>query len=139
MWTCSLCHRSFKHNNQHHYCTDKTVSDFFAGKSETSLNLFDCIISKLEEFGAIKIHATKSMLVISAEVGFAYIIAMGKNFIDVVLPFKEPFEDNLCFRKIALVPGSNQYNHHLRIMLPEDINEEVLSYLKRAYGEGKNI
>lgn len=139
MWTCSLCNRSFKNTDQQHYCSDKTVGDFLAGKTETALQLFEHLISRLEEIGPIRLHATKSMLIISADVGFAYVIALGKNFVDLVLPFKKHFEDNLCFRKIALVPGSNDYNHHLRLMLPEDINEEVLSYLKKAYANGKKL
>lgn len=139
MWTCSLCNRSFKNSNQRHYCSDKTVSDFLAGKAETALQLFENLMSRLEKIGPIRLHATKSMLIISADVGFAYIIAVGKNFVDIVLPFKKHFEDNLCFRKVALVPGSNQYNHHLRMMQTEDINEEAFSYLKQAYANGKKL
>lgn len=139
MWTCVLCNRSFKKNNQIHYCSDQTVGNFLAGKTETAINLFDHLIARFEEIGAIKLHATKSMIVISADIRFAYIIALGKNFVDVVLPFKEPFDDNLCFRKIGLVPGTNDYNHHLRIMFTDDINEEVFDYLKKAYANGKNL
>lgn len=139
MWNCPACNRPFKNKNQKHYCGDKTVGDFLIGKTETALQLFDCLIAKLEEIGPIKLHATKSMIVISADVKFAYIINLGKTFIDIVLPFKEPFDDNLCFRKIALVPGTNDYNHHLRLMFTEDINEEVFDYLKKAYAEGKNL
>ena len=139
MWTCSLCNRSFKNSNQHHYCKDKTVGDFLIGKTETALQLFEHLITRLEEIGPFRLHATKSMLIISADVGFAYIIAVGKNFVDIVLPFKKHFEDNLCFGKVALVPGSNQYNHHLRIMQTEDINEKVFSYLKQAYANGKKL
>ena len=139
MWTCQSCNRSFKNTNQAHYCGDKTVGDFLIGKSDVSLVLFDTLISKLEEFGPVKLHATKSMIVISAKIRFAYIINLGKTFIDVVLPFKALYEENLCFRKVALVPGSNDYNHHLRLMYSEDINQEVIHYLKKAYENGKNL
>lgn len=139
MWNCPTCIRSFKNTNQQHYCGDKTVGDFLIGKTETALNLFDFFIAKLEEIGAIKLYATKSMIIISADVKFAYIIALGRNFIDVVLPFKEPFDDNLCFRKITLVPGTNDYNHHLRLVFGEDINDVVFNYLRKAYANGKNL
>jgi hypothetical protein len=139
MWTCSLCNHSFSNNNQQHYCTNKTVGEYLAGKTVVSLGIFVHLISKFEEIGPIQLQATKSMIVISADIKFAYIIAVGKNFVDLVLPFKKHFEDNLCFRKVALVPGSNDYNHHLRIMHPEDINEEVFDYLKLAYANGKKL
>lgn len=125
--------------NQKPFHIDRSVNSFLSGKSETSVFLFEHLMNSFESIGSIHLHATKSMIVISADSGFAYVIAMGKNFIDVVLPFKELFEDNLCFKKIARVPGTNDYNHHLRIMLPEDLNEEVLNYLKKAYANGKNI
>ena len=139
MWICPLCNRSFKNHNQHHYCGDQDLSEFLKGKTAVTLALFDQLISRFDEIGPIKLHATKSMIVISSVTRFAYIIQLGKSFIDIVLPFKEPFEDNLCFRKIALVPGSADYNHHLRLMFIEDINEEVLAYLQKAYANGKTV
>lgn len=139
MWTCETCNRSFKNINQNHYCGQQDVNNFLAGKTEHTLMLFDEIISAFRSIGPISLSATKSMIVISADLAFAYIIKMGKNFIDIVLPFSQPFNDNLCFRKIALVPGSAQYNHHLRIILPEDLNQEVNEYFKRAYANGKDI
>ena len=139
MWTCSFCNRSFNLQNQHHYCGDETVAHFLRGKSETALILFDQLISSFEEIGPIKLHATKSMIVISSNKGFAYITQFGKNFMDVVMPFKELYEDNLCFRKMVLVPGSDDYNHHLRLMHTNDVNEEVIYYLKKAYANGKNL
>lgn len=139
MWTCPLCSRPFKQTNQQHYCGDRTVGDFLKGKSDVSLALFDQLLVKLAEIGPIQLHATKSMIVLSAVTRFAFVINLGRNFVDIVLPFSEPYYDNLCFRKIGQVPGSNQYNHHLRIMFAEDLNEEVLGYLQKAYANGKNV
>jgi len=139
MYTCPLCQRSFKQHNQNHYCANKNVADFLTGKSDTALALFDHLMVSLQEIGPIKIHATKSMLVISSELAFAYIITLGKSFVDVVLPFKQPYLENLCFRKVGQIPGTNTYNHHLRIMYREDLNEEVMHYLQKAYANGKSL
>lgn len=139
MWTCPLCSRPFKQTNQQHYCSDKTVANFLNGKSGTALALFYHLLATLTDFGPIQLHATKSMIVLSAVTRFAFVIGLGKSFIDIVLPFDEPYHDNLCFRKVGQVPGSNQYNHHLRLMFAEDINEEVLKYLQKAYANGKNV
>jgi len=63
----------------------------------------------------------------------AYITQLGKNFIHVVFPFEQSYDDNLCFQKIAQVPGDDkQYNHHLRILSKEDINDEVKKFMKLA-------
>jgi hypothetical protein len=63
----------------------------------------------------------------------AYITQLGKNFIHVVFPFKERFEDNLCFQKIAQVPGELQFNHHFRMLHKDDLNDEARKFMKMAY------
>ena len=77
------------------------------------------------------------MISIGARTRFAYVIQLGKNFVDVVFPFKQAYIDNLCFNKIKPVPGSDDYNHHLRIYFKEDINEEVRMYMKMAFENGR--
>jgi len=139
MWACNNCNREFIKANQKHYCGAQNIDDFLIGKTDYTVTLFEHLVAKFEEIGPISLHATKSMIVFSRDKGFAYVINLGKNFVDVVLPFKEPYVDNLCFRKIALVPRSTDYNHHLRIIMPEDINEEVFDYMKKAYAYGKNL
>lgn len=139
MYTCPQCLRSFKQTNQKHFCANKSVGNFIAGKTETSLALFDKFTAKLQEIGPIKIHATKSMLVISSHLAFAYVITLGKAFVDVVLPFNEANTDNYCFRKIGQIPGTNTFNHHLRLMYAADLNDEVCYYLRKAYANGKNV
>ncbi len=139
MWTCPLCSRSFKSTDQIHYCGDNTVGGFLLAKTDVSLELFDYLILRFEQIGPIKLYATKSMIVIAHKIKFAYIINLGKSFVDIVLPFKQAYTDNFCFRKIALVPGSDDYNHHLRLMHVDDINEEVFNYMKLAYDNGKGV
>ena len=77
------------------------------------------------------------MIAFKARKNFAYIIRLGKNYIDIVLPFKTAYVDNLCFIKIAQVPGTSDFNHHLRIYNIDDINDEVKHYMKLAYASGK--
>lgn len=71
----------------------------------------------------------------------AWVTAIGKNFVHVVFPFTKPYEDNLCFQKIAQVPGDTlQYNHHFRMLAKEDVNGEVKRFMWLAYnGESGTI
>lgn len=115
---------------------DNSLSEFLKGKSPHVLELFNHFVSSYHQIGDIKLCATKTMIVFSSRINFAYIIQFGKNFIDVVFPFKQPYEDNMCFQKIKLVPGSDDYNHHLRIYYKEDINDEVLMYMSMALKNG---
>lgn len=116
-----------------------TISDFMLGKNEYSVQLCQYFIKVYIEMGEINPHATKTMIAFKADKNFAYIIRLGKNYLDIVLPFKKVYSDNLCFSKIVKVPGSLDYNHHLRLYSIDDINEEVKHYMKLAYANGKGI
>jgi len=136
MWTCPLCNQQFVNTNQVHSCNDKVLSDFLKGKSENTISLFWHFIHEYKRVGEVTIHPTKSMIAIAAKKRIAYIIKIGKDFIDIVFPFEEAYNDNLCFHKIAKVPGQQQFNHHFRMYSNEDINEEVISYMKLAFNKG---
>ena len=133
MWTCPICSQKFVRNNQNHSCKDKELSDFLHGKSEHTLSLFWHFIECYQEIGKVTVHPTKSMIALAAKTRLAYITRLGKDFMDVSFPFDQPYNDNLCFARIAQVPGTNQYNHHFRMMNREDVNKEVKKYMKLAY------
>jgi Domain of unknown function (DUF5655) len=136
MWICPLCNQQFEHTNQVHSCREKELVDFLNGKSDHTIELFDHLVKEYQQIGDVKVHPLKSMISFAARTRFAYVIQLGKNFVDVVFPFKQPYADNLCFNKIKPVPGSDDYNHHLRLYFKEDINEEVKMYMKMAYENG---
>lgn len=116
----------------------KNVSGFLNGKSEHTLLLFDHFITQFEKIGPITIEPTKTMIGISnSNKRIAWVTQLGKNFMHVVFPFKKLYDDNLCFQKMAQVPGQKQFNHHFRMLQPEDLNKEVLGFMKLAYKEEK--
>ena len=88
--------------------------------------------------GDITVEPTKTMIGISnAHKRVAWVTQLGKNFIHVVFPFKQAYLDNLCFQKVGQVPGQNQVNHHLRVLSIDDINDEVLGFMRMAFHEEK--
>ena len=116
--------------------TDKTIADFLSGKSPHTIELYHHFISMFQTIGIAEISAAKTMIGISnAHKRIAWVTQLGKNFIHIVFPFKAPHEDNLCFTKIVQVPGTEQFNHHFRMLFTADINDEVLHYMQLAYDE----
>ncbi|OOQ59716.1 DUF5655 domain-containing protein [Mucilaginibacter pedocola] len=112
------------------------LSAFLTGKSEHTLMLFHHFIAVFKTIGDIKVEATKSMIGISNNhKRIAWVTQLGRNFVHVVFPFKQEYPDNLCFQKIAQVPGQEQYNHHFRMLQAEDLNEEVMEFMRLAYQE----
>jgi len=117
---------------------EKMLEDFLKWKSDYVLALFQHFVKEYQRIGKVTAHPAKTMIgVATSRKRIAYITQFGKNFIHVVFPFEQPYRDNLCFQKIARVPGDDkQFNHHLRILTKEDINEEVKRFMKLAYTLG---
>jgi len=120
---------------------NKELQSFLNGKSELSLQLLEEFIKQYKKIGNISIHPAKTMIgIANSKKRIAWITQIGKNFIHVVFPFRQPYQDNLCFLKIAQVPGDgSQFNHHFRMYFKEDINEEVMQFMRLAFNEEKNI
>jgi len=113
---------------------ESDLQQFLAGKSEYTLALFDHFVTEFQKIGPVTVHPAKSMIgIANSHKRIAYITQLGKNFIHVVFPFKERYEDNLCFQKIAKVPGDIQQNHHFRMLQKEDVNDEVREFMQLAY------
>jgi hypothetical protein len=115
-----------------------SLNNFLHGKSELTLSLFHHFIEEYKKIGPVTIHPAKTMIGIATpRKRIAYITQLGKNFIHVVFPFENPFPDNLCFQKIAQVPGdAKQFNHHFRMLATEDVNDEVKKFMKLAFTLG---
>ena len=113
----------------------KQLAAFLTGKSEHTLLLLDHFVEQYKTLGDITLYPAKTMIGISnGDKRIAWITQLGKNFIHVVFPFKKEYPDNLCFQKIAQVPGdAHQFNHHFRMYTVEDVNEEVLQYMLMAF------
>ena len=117
--------------------SDKTLDDFLKGKSAHTVSLFHHFVAEFLKIGAVTIHPAKTMIgIATTRKRIVYITQLGKNFVHVVFPFDQPYRDNLCFQKIANVPGDIQQNHHLRIYRKEDVNAEVKKYMRLAFSLG---
>jgi hypothetical protein len=119
------------------YPDDKTLSDFLRGKPPYTIALFNHFVSTFRTVGAITLHPAKTMIgVATPRKRIAYLTRLGKDFIHVVFSFPQAYPDNLCFQKIAQVPGTNQYNHHFRMLHQDDITEEVIRFMELAWKNG---
>ncbi len=114
---------------------DKTIDDFLTGKPGHTKELFHHFINEYQKIGQVTIHPAKTMIgIANGKKRIAWITQFGKNFIHIVFPFSKPYPDNLCFQKIAQVPGdAYQFNHHFRMLWKDDINDEVKYFMKLAY------
>ncbi|NJM24589.1 MAG: hypothetical protein HC859_02745 [Bacteroidia bacterium] len=118
--------------------TVDTLGDFLKDKSPYAIDLFDHFVAQLQRIGPVDVLPAKSMIGIATQrKRILYVTQFGKGFIHVVFPFKHAHTDNLCFQKIAQVPGDvKQFNHHFRMLAKTDVNAEVKKFMRMAYEEG---
>jgi len=117
--------------------SERNLADFLKGKSELTVALFEHFVKRFQQIGSVTVHPAKTMIGIATpRKRIVYITQLGKNFVHVVFPFDKPYPDNFCFQKIAQVPGDSQHNHHFRMYAKEDVNEEVMKFMKLAYRLG---
>lgn len=132
-WQCTHCGQKFIKKNQRHSCKERSVESFLEGKSETIIELFYHITESFQSVGDIVLHPAKSQISFASTKRFAFIPRIGKTFIDLGLTFPSEQIDNECFYRIGRVPDTNKYIHYIRFENKEDINDEVLTFMKLAY------
>jgi hypothetical protein len=116
----------------------KTIANFLNGKSPLSIELLNHFVKEFETIGTVTLHPASTMIgIATSHKRIAWITQLGKNFVHIVFPFEKAYEDNLCFQKIAQVPGdTKQFNHHFRMYNKQDVNEEVKRFMRLAYDAG---
>jgi hypothetical protein len=120
--------------------TGKELDKFLQGKSTHTIMLLEHFVKNFQAVGKVTLVPAKTMIGVATDQRrIAWITQLGKNFIHVVFPFGKEYPDNLCFQKIAQVPGdAKQFNHHYRMYEKEDLNQEVRKFMKMAYTEGSD-
>ena len=136
MWTCPECKQKFLNKNHRHSCNEKRVDEFLAGKSAHTIQLYHHFLAEYRKIGEFVLHPAKSRIAFAGKIRFGYIHRLGKDFLDVALTFNKSHDDNLCFYRIGPVPGSNYFQHYLRIYRKEDINDEVKKFMRLALDFG---
>lgn len=114
--------------------SDPALAHFLQGKSALTVSLFEHFVREYKRIGKVSFIPAKTMIgVATSRKRIAYVTRLGKDFVHVVFMFDRAYPDNLCFEKIAQVPGQNQFNHHFRMKAMEDLNEEVIRFMRLAY------
>jgi hypothetical protein len=115
-----------------------SIEEHLSGKSEHTRELFTHFVNEFRKVGDVTVEPAKTMIgIATSRKRIAYVTQLGKAFIHVVFPFEKAYDDNLCFQKIAQVPGdAKQFNHHFRMLSTNDINSEVRKFMKLAYKSG---
>jgi len=109
--------------------------EFFAGHP-LALTVFFRVRSVLERLGPVEIRTTKSQVAFHRTRGFAYLWLPGqylaKPAADVVLSFALGRPDPSPRFKEVVHPSPEHWMHHLEVNDPDDIDDEVVGWLREA-------
>ncbi|MFC2101057.1 DUF5655 domain-containing protein [Bacteroidota bacterium] len=129
-WTCPECKRSFKNKNQDHSCVVIKIDAHFIDKSTTSKYLYDHLIKQVRDFGEVKVSAVVNAIICSTKSTFL-VIKPKKNWIDIEFLLDEMIEEFPVYKTGKA--SSKRFAHFVRIENVNEIDEQLLGWLKRSY------
>jgi len=131
MWTCPKCKRDFKAKNQWHSCVIVKAEELFFNTPPVVSEIYSELLKRCDHLGNIKIDTTKSCLYF---VDYERFLALKPKKNGLILEF-------LLNRSVDIFPvikvletGKLRYAHRVMLDDPEDITEEVLSWIEEAHG-----
>lgn len=111
---------------------------FFEGKPE-ALSLYEAFAEKLESLGKMTVRVQKSQISFSNRHNFAFVSFLParkakerpQNYITITFGLNHRMDSPRI--DIATEPYPNRWTHHILISSPEDIDEELMGWIKEAY------
>ena len=129
MWQCQKCNRFFKHQNQSHMCSTKTIDDLLANKPEGMVLAFDHLLLAAIDWEPCTVGASTKSIIFTKEKAWLIVKPMKK---ELDLKFYYPSEiQHLLIHKRALY--GNKYAHHIRISHESQVTEDLIALLRKAW------
>ena len=129
-WTCPDCGKSFRNLNQWHSCYTLNLEDHLRNKPEAIRNVVYDLLTEVGQFGPIELNPVKSVIQVKAGATFLS-IKPKKDFIELEFQLGEEIDQFPVHRTIRI--SRNRVLHFLYIQNLEDINDQLLQWLRRSY------
>jgi len=114
------------------------LDDFFAGQEESKL-IFDTLHSALDDIGKTEFRVTKSQVAFRRRRAFAWAWMPGTYLrgrrAPLVLTISLRHQDPSARWKEIVEPAPGRFTHHLELRSPTDIDDEVRSWLQKAWAD----
>jgi hypothetical protein len=130
LWRCPKCGREFAKRNQWHSCLAYDVDDHFEGKDPLLQEIFDRLVSLMKEFGPLRVDAVKRNINLIAKHHLGG-VEVQKKALRLGFVNDEPLESERFVRVTRL--GPHRVGHTVKLHSLEDVDDELLGWLRRAY------
>lgn len=129
MWTCPICERDLKRENQWHMCIKADLNSLFAGKPKELEYVFDKILSEVIDWDGVIVSNTQKAIMFVHHQTFLVIRPMSK-FLDIQFYSKE-IQPCPPFVKSKAV--SKKHENHLRISTLDELSPQLIKWLRASY------
>ena len=113
-----------------------TLDDFFSGQLE-SRTLFEAVRQAIQPIGPAEMQITKSQIAFRRAKAFAWVWMpekyLRRKAAPLVLTLAFHHRDSSTRWKEIVEPHPGRFTHHLEIYTIDDIDEEVIDWLREAW------
>lgn len=128
-WRCPKCERVLRNQNAVHSCIKKDLDALFKNKNEKLLLLFEKILAGIYDWENVHISATEKCIVCLSHQTFLVIKPMKTQLnIKFYLDYEN---DEFPIYKVSKY-GRN-FEHHIRVSEFEDVNNQLMSFIRASY------
>lgn len=133
LWTCPKCGRRFVGRNMWHACGPYSVEGFLAGKGPRARELFDRFEELIAACGPYEVAPAKTRVAFMGRVRFAGVTAVSERGITIAFGLPRALRSRRIRKTEEPAPG--WHVHWMRVTSPEELDDEVLRWLRESYGQ----
>src|SRR5437868_7496020 len=110
--------------------TQYTVDDQFIGKAPSVRTVYDRLLAQLRTFGAVHEEPKKTSIHLANKSGFAAVHTR-KSYLILNIRSDQPIESPRIVKSERV--SKSRYHQEVKLEVPEDVDAELLAWLKAAY------
>lgn len=116
-----------------------SVEAYFADRDPTSRELFEAVRAAIESIGPAEVRATKSQVAFRRRLAFAWTwipaqyLGGDRDLAPLVLTLDLHRRDESPRWKSVVEPRPGRFTHHLELRSAEQLDDEVLGWLREAW------
>lgn len=130
LWVCPECGRQFRTANKWHVCGQFALDDHFIGKDLIVRELFNQLLTTLQDFGPVHVYPLKTRIVFQAETQFAAAVTR-KHWLEGYVWLRRRAAHPLIRRVEMQV--FRDYGHIFRLTTLNDLDPQLMALLHEAY------
>jgi hypothetical protein len=118
-----------------HACGSFTVDTFLEGKGARARELFEGFVALLCKCGPVTAAPAKTQVAFMVRVRFAGVSSVSDRGMTIAFALRRPLKSPRILRMVKYNP--KWYGHFMRIKLPEELDNELLGWLRESYKVGE--